>query len=118
MNEGIFYGFDDLTDEYDYGRDVFKEDIYEFHSNMEMNFITDYLSYIPGIFSSEEVSEDLGSYLKYGRKCGNIIKYQIKITTNKKVIFIIICFRLKQLKLQKSMKHHLTKTRTLTSMVL
>jgi len=34
MNEDIFFGFDDISDEYDYGREIFKEDIYEYHPNM------------------------------------------------------------------------------------
>ena len=80
MNEGIFYGFDDLSDDYDYGREVFKEDIYEFHSNMSYNFIKDNLYFMPWALSSEERTEDMGGYLKYGRKCENIIKYNVKIT--------------------------------------
>ncbi len=80
MNEGIFYGFDDLSDDYDYGREVFKEDIYEFHSNMSFNYIRDNLYYIPWALFSEIKAEDMGGYLKYGKKCGNIIKYNVKIS--------------------------------------
>ena len=83
MNEGIFYGFDDLTDDYDYGRDVYKEDIYETHTNMDFNYIKDNLYYMPWALSSEERTEDMGGYLKYGKKCGNIIKYNVKIIVKK-----------------------------------
>jgi len=91
MNEGIFYGFDDLSDDYDYGREVFKEDIYEFHSNMDFNYIKSHLYYLPGALSREERTEDMGGYLKYGRKCSNFIKFQVKITINT-VKIIYYCF--------------------------
>ena len=35
VNEEIFFGFDDLSEEYDYGRDIYKEDIYEERGDSE-----------------------------------------------------------------------------------
>lgn len=88
MTEYMFYGFEDLTDDYDYGREVYKEDIYETHSNMSFNYIRENLYYLPWALSSEEKAEDMGGYMKYGRKCKNIIKYNVKIT----VVKVNFCF--------------------------
>jgi hypothetical protein len=77
MSEYMFYGFDDLSDDYEYGREVYKEDVYETHSNMAFNYIKDNLYYLP--FSGEK-AEDMGGYLKYGRKSLNWIKYNVKLT--------------------------------------
>lgn len=66
MNEDIFFGFDDLcikknlilADEYDYGREIFKEDIYEFHPNLKLPYKKFPMSFIPGIFETK--CEDMG----------------------------------------------------------
>lgn len=58
MNEELFFGFDDLTEEYDYGREIYKEDIYEFHPDLIIPYQKYQLSFIPGYF--ENKCEDMG----------------------------------------------------------
>jgi hypothetical protein len=58
INEEIFFGFDDLSEEYDYGREIFKEDVYEFHPDLVIPYKKHQLCYIPGIF--EHKCEDMG----------------------------------------------------------
>jgi hypothetical protein len=58
MNEELFFGFDDLSEEYDYGREIFKEDIYEFHPDLVIPYKKYQLSMIPGYF--EKKCEDMG----------------------------------------------------------
>jgi len=58
MNEDLFFGFDDLSDEYDYGREIFKEDVYENHTNIKLPYKTYPMMFIPGIFDTK--CEDMG----------------------------------------------------------
>ena len=34
MNEAMFYGFEDISDAYNYNRDLYKEDVYETYPDM------------------------------------------------------------------------------------
>ena len=84
MNEAIFYGFEDIQDEYNYGRDIFKEDIYEFHPNFEIPYKKRDLYYIPNN-PFEEKFETLDGYFKLGKISNNLIKFnvQVKFTEDK-----------------------------------
>ena len=92
MNEDLFFGFDDLGDDYDYGREIFKEDIYEFHQNLSFPYKKFQLSYIPGYFESK--CEDMGyniikirGYFKRGKQTDNFMKLSVKMQfLNEKVI--------------------------------
>jgi len=85
INEEIFFGFDDLSEEYDYGREIFKEDVYEFHPDLVIPYKKHQLCYIPGLF--EHKCEDMGyifynirGYLRRGKVTDNIIKLGVKMT--------------------------------------
>ena len=84
MNEAIFYGFEDIQDEYNYGRDIFKEDIYEYHPNFECPYKKRDLYYIPNN-PFEEKFETLDGYFKLGKISTNLIKFnvQVKFTEDK-----------------------------------
>lgn len=59
MSEDLFFGFDDLTDEYDYGREIYREDIYEKHPNMNIHFLKEKMfSFDKGLFG--ESFTDMG----------------------------------------------------------
>jgi hypothetical protein len=76
MSEDMFFGFDDISDEYDYGRDIYKEDVYENHPNLEYPYKVKKLHYIPwGPFSSKV--ENLGGYFKLGCETEGMIKYDV-----------------------------------------
>lgn len=78
INEDIFYGFDDLADEYDYGRDVYKEDVYETHTDLKIPYNSSKLYKIPnGIFSSK--FEKMEGYYKRGNITNCILKYKVEI---------------------------------------
>jgi hypothetical protein len=81
MNEPIFYSFDDITDDFDYGREVYKEDIYENHPNMDIPYKKQNLLYIPrGIF--EDKFQKLNGYFKIGKESPCFIKYNVEIKVN------------------------------------
>jgi hypothetical protein len=78
MSEDMFFGFDDISDEYDYGRDIYKEDVYENHPNLEYPYKRKKLQYIPwGPFSSKV--ENMGGYFKLGCETEGIIKYDVTV---------------------------------------
>lgn len=78
MTEPMFFGFDDIADEYDYGREVFKEDIYEFHPDMKIEHKKRNLSYIPtGLFT--EKHEVVEGYMKLGKETDNFIKFNVQL---------------------------------------
>lgn len=79
MSENIFYGFEDVSDDYDYGTEVYKDDIYEFHPNMQIPYKERSLFYIPnGLF--EEKCQDIGGYLRLGRESSCKLKFNIQVT--------------------------------------
>ena len=79
MNEDIFYGFDDLADEYDYGRDIYREDVYETHPDLLIPFETRRLSYIPkGPF--EEKFTKMDGYFTLGKTTDCLLKYKVNLT--------------------------------------
>lgn len=85
MNEELFFGFDDLSEEYDYGREIFKEDVYEFHPDLVIPYQKYQLSYIPGFF--EHKCEDMGyilfnhrGYLRRGKVTDNFLKLAVKMS--------------------------------------
>jgi hypothetical protein len=78
MSEDMFFGFDDISDEYDYGRDIYKEDVYENHPNLIYPYKRKTLQYIPwGPFSSKV--EDMGGYYKLGCETESIIKFDVVV---------------------------------------
>lgn len=78
MNEDIFYGFDDLADEYDYGRDIYREDVYETHPDLKIPFQTKKLMYIPqGIF--EDKYEKMEGYYRLGKETECLIKFNVNL---------------------------------------
>jgi len=78
MSENLFYGFEDVSDDYDYGTEVYKDDIYEFHQNMQIPYKERNMLYIPtGIF--EENCHDIGGYMKLGKESSTKIKFNIQV---------------------------------------
>ena len=79
MSEGLFYGFEDISDDYDYGTDVYKDDIYEFHPNFSIFYIEKQMLYIPtGLF--EDKCRDIGGYMKLGKEGITKLKFNIKVS--------------------------------------
>ena len=78
MTEPMFYGFDDITDDYDYGREIFKEDVYEYHPNLEIPYKRKNLYYIPKN-PFEDKYENMDGYLKLGKECDAFIKFNTEI---------------------------------------
>jgi len=79
MSENLFYGFEDVSDDYDYGTEVYKDDIYEFHPNMQIPYKERQMLYIPkGLF--EEKCHDIGGYMKSGKASSTKIKFNIQVT--------------------------------------
>lgn len=78
MGEGMFYGFEDISDDYDYGTEVYKDDIYEGHPNMQIPYKEKKMMYIPSGFF-EEKCHDIGGYLKLGRESSTNLKFKIDI---------------------------------------
>ena len=78
MNEAIFYGFEDIQDEYNYGRDIYKEDIYETHQNLVIPYKRKQLYHIPHN-PFEDVFETLDGYYKLGKLTENLIKFNVKV---------------------------------------
>ena len=78
MNEAMFYGFEDIQDEYNYGRDIYKEDIYETHQNLVIPYKRKQLYHIPHN-PFEDVFETLDGYYKLGKLTENLIKFNVKV---------------------------------------
>jgi hypothetical protein len=78
MSEDIFYGFDDIGDEYDYGREVYKEDVYEFHPNMDIPYKKHKMLHIPWSPFSDKY-ETMGGYFKLGKETESILKFNVKV---------------------------------------
>ena len=78
MNEAIFYGFEDIQDEYNYGRDIYKEDIYETHSNLVIPYKKRELFHIPRN-PFDEAFETLEGYFKLGKATSNFIKFNVQV---------------------------------------
>jgi hypothetical protein len=78
MGEGMFYGFEDVSDDYDYGTEVYKDDIYEGHPNMQIPYKEKKMMYIPSGFF-EEKCHDIGGYLKLGKESSTNLKFKIDI---------------------------------------
>jgi hypothetical protein len=79
MSENLFYGFEDVSDDYDYGTEVYKDDIYEFHPNMQIPYKERNMLYIPnGLF--EEKCHDIGGYMKLGKESTTRLKFNIQVT--------------------------------------
>ena len=78
MSEPMFHNFDDIADEYDYGRDIIKDDVYELHSDLQIPYITKKLSMIPkSLFS--EVHQTAGGYVKLGKETETLLKFHIQV---------------------------------------
>ncbi len=81
MNEDIFYNFDDLADEYDYGREIYKEDVYETHPDLKIPFETKKLCILPkGVFADK--CEKMEGYYKLGKETNCFLKYKVEIQLN------------------------------------
>jgi len=79
MSENIFYGFEDVSDDYDYGTEVYKDNLYEFHPNIQIPYKERNMFYIPtGLF--EEKSFDIGGYIKLGKEGTTRLKFNIEVT--------------------------------------
>lgn len=79
MSENMFYGFEDVSDDYDYGTEIYKDDIYEFHPNMQIPYKERNMLYIPfGLF--EEKCHDIGGYMKLGKESTTKLKFNIQVT--------------------------------------
>lgn len=74
----MFYGFEDVSDDYDYGTEVYKDDVYEGHPNMQIPYKEKKMMYIPSGFF-EEKNHDIGGYMKLGRESTTNLKFQIHI---------------------------------------
>ena len=83
MGEGMFYGFEDVSDDYDYGTEVYKDDIYEGHPNMQIPYKEKKMMYIPSGFF-EEKCHDIGGYLKLGKEMHEKFLENIKDLKGKK----------------------------------
>lgn len=82
MSENIFYGFEDVSDDYDYGTEVYKDDIYEFHPNMQIPYKERNMIYIPnGLFADK--CHDIGGYMKLGKDSTTRLKFNIQVTIDK-----------------------------------
>lgn len=78
MNEQMFYSFDDIADDFDYGREVYKEDIYESHPNMVIPYKRQNLMFIPrGLFVDRY--EAMQGYYKLGKESPAFIKFNVEI---------------------------------------
>lgn len=77
MNEDIFYGFDDLADEYDYGRDIYTEDVYETHPDLRIPFQTRKMLHIPRGFG--EKFERMDGYFRLGKETQCLLKYNVNL---------------------------------------
>ena len=79
MNEAMFYGFEDISDAYNYDRDLYKEDVYETHPDMLLiPYKTKKLYYIPHN-PFQEIFETLDGYYKLGKLTENLIKFNVKV---------------------------------------
>jgi hypothetical protein len=78
MSEAMFYGFDDIGDEFDYGRDVWKEDIYEAHTDLEIPYSRKFLFYIPKSLFTDKY-QTMGGYLRLGKESPCFIKFSVDI---------------------------------------
>ena len=79
MNEPMFYGFEDISDEYNYGRDIYKEDIYETHPNMVVPYKRKLLFYLPRN-PLEDAYESFEGFFKLGKLTDNYIKFNVELT--------------------------------------
>eukprot|EP00340_Litonotus_pictus_P001829 CAMPEP_0170518970 /NCGR_PEP_ID=MMETSP0209-20121228/4535_1 /TAXON_ID=665100 ORGANISM="Litonotus pictus, Strain P1" /NCGR_SAMPLE_ID=MMETSP0209 /ASSEMBLY_ACC=CAM_ASM_000301 /LENGTH=1038 /DNA_ID=CAMNT_0010804725 /DNA_START=78 /DNA_END=3193 /DNA_ORIENTATION=+ len=78
MNEDIFYGFDDLADEYDYGRDIYREDVYETHPDLKIPYETKKMMHIPkGLFDTKY--EKMEGYFRLGKETNCKIKFNVNL---------------------------------------
>lgn len=81
MNEDMFFNFDDLADEYDYGREIYKEDVYETCPDLRIPFETKRLCVLPkGVFADK--SEKMEGYYKLGKETNSYLKYKVSIKLN------------------------------------
>ena len=78
MNEPIFYGFEDIADEYNYGRDIYKEDVYESHPNLVIPYKRRSLYHIPRN-PFDQAYETLEGYFKLGKLTDNLIKFNVAL---------------------------------------
>ena len=78
MNEPIFYGFEDIADEYNYGRDIYKEDVYESHPNFVIPYKRRSLYHIPRN-PFDQAYETLEGYFKLGKLTNNLIKFNVDL---------------------------------------
>lgn len=83
MNEAIFYGFEDIQDEYNYGRDIYKEDVYESHPNLVIPYKRRQLFHIPRN-PFDQAFETLEGYFKLGKLTDNLIKFNVQLEFNNK----------------------------------
>lgn len=81
MNEDIFFDFDDIADEYDYGREIYTEDIYETHPDLKVPYQSMKMYHIPSnVF--EKKYEMMEGYFKLGKVTDTVLKFSLKLQFN------------------------------------